>query len=156
MNAQHILHRSILAAGIATGFAGAPALAGSTEPASGIYGSYEYVDSATGSDCNQTAGNYFNGRLSWPGPGKLGAVWRYQLNGPGGPQVKAVTLPKTPRAGSVTWAGTEKAVTEPGGMTGESTMDATVTYIDTSSFVVVRTVRFGNCTEKFFISLVHD
>jgi hypothetical protein len=156
MKAKHVLSHGILAAGIVAAFAGVPAGAASTEPARAIYGSYEYVESATGSDCVVTTGEYFSGRLTWPGAGKSGAVWRYQLNGPSGPEVKENSYPKTPVAGVKSWSGTVNTVIEPSGTTGTSTLDATITYINSSAFVLTRTDRYENCTEVIFSSLVHD
>lgn len=153
MRAKHIRACSTVIAGM---LVAAPAVGAGKEPAVAVFGSYEYVESATGSDCTVPTGTYFNGRLSWPGPGRTGAVWRYQENGPGGPQVKQNTYPKTPVAGSSKWAGTVKTVINPGGTTGTSTVDATLTYIDANDFVLERTNRYGNCTETIFSSLVRD
>jgi hypothetical protein len=155
MNAQHILTRSVVMLGIAGMTAATPAFGGSTEPAVGVFGSFDYVDSATGSDCDLTKGTFFSGHLTWPGAGKAGAVWRYQPNGASGAEVKALTFPKTPPANSTQWAGTVKVLYEPSGITGQATVDGTIAYINADSFVITKlTYTFGNCSETLFSSLV--
>jgi hypothetical protein len=156
MKAKHILRRTVIAAWLTAGFAGAPAFGAATEPLPGVFGSFDYVASASGSDCTVSADFYSSGHLTWPGAGKLGATWRYQPNGPEGPFVKKVTYPKTPQAGSTTWSGTENIVFYPGRATSTTTFDAIITYIDADSFVMTRTVSYGNCTEKIFSSFVRD
>jgi len=156
MKAKHILCRAATAACLTAGFAGVPAFGGVTGPSAAAFGSYDYVASARGADCKESGNPYFAGHLSWPGAARPGAVWRYQLNGPEGPFVKTVTYPKTPKAGSTIWSGTEKVVFYPGGAISTTSFDATITYIDADSFVMERTVRFGNCTETIFSSLVRE
>jgi hypothetical protein len=130
--------------------------AAATEPAVAIFGSFDYVASTNGgSDCG-SVGAMSSGRLTWPGAAKPGAVWRYQLNGAAGPFVKEVTYPKTPKPKAAKWSGTEKVVIEPSGATSSATFEATITYINADSFVMERTVSFGNCTQTIFSSLVRD
>ena len=157
MKAKHILPRTAVVTGIVAGLAAGSAVgAAGTKPAVAVFNSYEYASSATGSDCNLKPGDYFSGRLTWPGAGRIGAVWRYQLNGPTGPQVKEVSYPKTPLAGMTSWSGKATAVVKPGGTPGEFTFDTTITYIDADDFVLVETNFFGNCKETKSASLVRE
>jgi hypothetical protein len=50
----------------------------------------------------------------------------------------------------------EKVIIEPSGTASSSTFEATITYINADSFVMERTVSFGNCTQTIFSSLVRD
>jgi hypothetical protein len=98
-------------------------------PPAATYGSYDYVDSAVGSACVQKTGELFSGHLNWPGAGKTGAVWRYQIEPPAstGPEVEDISFPATPQATSTTWSGTEKHVILPSGETTTSSFEATLT-----------------------------
>jgi hypothetical protein len=156
MKAKHILG-SVVVAGM---IVAAPAF-GASAPPKGLYSSFDYVVSASGAGCVQTTGEFFGGFLSWPGAGKAGAVWRYQL--PQGvphvttvPQVEDITYPATPAATSTTWSGAEKYKFEPQGLASQGTFDATLTYIDTQSFVMERTVTYTDCTVKINSSFVAE
>ncbi len=157
MKANRILCGSIVAAGIAAGLAVGPVFGATTPPAKGVYSSLDLVDSASGSDCVQSKGELFGGHLNWPGADKTGAVWRYQINTAAtGPLVEKVTYPTTPKASATHWSGTENYDFEPSGKTASATFEATLIYIDSVSFVMTRTIHYGNCTEEIASSFVAE
>jgi hypothetical protein len=141
-------------------FPGAPAFGAATAPGAGTYSSWQYVASATGSGCELPVGTTYGGHLTWPGAGKNGAVWRYQIADSSGPEVESVTYPKTPAATSTSWSGSAPHLYEPSGETYKETFEATLTYINVYSFVIkvtaTTTSSAGGCTDVIYGSLIRE
>jgi hypothetical protein len=165
MKANRIWCGSMVAAGIAAGLAVGPVFgATTTPPSAGLYSSYDYVASTSGTGCVYSKGDVFSGHLSWPGAGKTGAVWRYQLNpleGTTGPVVQTITLPKTPAASSTSWTGTESHTFAPPSFVGPytvftGTFEGTLTYINSASFVLERSTTAGKCTTEIYSAFVAE
>jgi hypothetical protein len=161
MKAKQVLSVSAAAAGVAAALAVGPVFGAAIPPAKGLYGSFDYVDSTSGTGCTLSKGEVFSGHLDWPGSGKTGAIWRYQDNPPAtsGPVVEKITFPTTPKATSTHWSGTESHVFAPPStslppFTG--IFVGTLTYIDSASFVLERSVTIGKCTLEIFSAFVAE
>jgi hypothetical protein len=165
MKTKQILCGSMVAAAIATGFSAGPVFGAAAPAPKGLYATFDYVEKTTGTGCPFPSGTFFNGHLDWPGAGKTGMVWRYGVPTgiPGvatanSPQIETITgFPRTPKASSKSWSGSETHVFEPSGITEKSTFDdGVLTYINSVSFVLERSVTSGKCTTVLWSTFIAE
>jgi hypothetical protein len=121
------------------GTLGPTARAGTIQPVKGVYSFHSYLTAVAGSCGVAAAGDERNGRLVYPGPLKPGASLSFGVADDAYLDVTLDTMPKTPAAGALTWAGQFSYKTYAFGgsiTTGSGTFTAQFGYATADSFMI--------------------